>query len=67
MLCLRRRLVATAVIRPLAWAPPYATGTALKKDKRQKKKKKKKKKEKRKRKKERKEGRKEAGSGQDGE
>ena len=55
-------LVATALIRPLAWEPPCAAGAALKSQK-----KKKKKKEERKRKKERKEGRKEAGSGQDGE
>ena len=44
------RLVATALIQPLAWEPPYATGVAQEiattttKDKRQKKKKKKKKK-----------------------
>ena len=36
------RLVATAPIGPLAWEPPYATGAALEKAKRQKKKKKKK-------------------------
>ena len=29
------RLVATAPIRPLAWEPPYATGVALEKAKRQ--------------------------------
>ena len=34
------RLAATAPIRPLAWEPPYATGAALEKAKRQKKKKK---------------------------
>ena len=33
LLWLRRRLVATASIRPLAWEPPYAAGAALKKDK----------------------------------
>ena len=27
------RLAATAPIRPLAWEPPYATGTALKRQK----------------------------------
>ena len=27
------RLVATALIRPLAWEPPYAAGVALEKDK----------------------------------
>ena len=32
------RLVATALIRPLAWEPPYAAGAALEKAKRQKKK-----------------------------
>jgi len=30
--------VATALIRPLAWEPPYAMGVALEKAKRQKKK-----------------------------
>ena len=34
-----RRLAATALIRPLAWEPPYAAGAALKRQKRQKKKK----------------------------
>ena len=33
------RLVAVALIRPLAWEPPYAVGAALEKAKRQKKKK----------------------------
>ena len=33
------RPAATALIRPLAWEPPYAMGAALEKDKRQKKKK----------------------------
>ena len=28
-----RRLAATALMRPLAWDPPYATGAALEKDK----------------------------------
>ena len=37
------RLVATALIRPLAWEPPCAVGVALKKDQKKKKKKKKKK------------------------
>ena len=31
-----RRPVAAALIRPLAWEPPYATGAALEKAKRQK-------------------------------
>jgi len=35
------RLAATALIRPLAWEPPYAAGVALEKMKRQKKEKKK--------------------------
>ena len=35
LLWLWSRTVATAPIRPLAWEPPYATGAALKKDKRQ--------------------------------
>ena len=30
LLWLWRRLVATALIRPLAWEPPRATGVALK-------------------------------------
>ena len=38
------RLAAVAPIRPLAWEPPYATGVAPEKAKRQKKKKKRKKK-----------------------
>ena len=29
------RLVATALIRPLAWEPPYAVGAALEKGKRE--------------------------------
>ena len=37
------RLEATALIQPLAWEPPYATGTALKSQKPKAKKKKKKK------------------------
>ena len=37
LLWLWRRLVATALIRPLAWEPPYATGAALEKDKKKKK------------------------------
>ena len=41
LLWLWHRPVATAPIRPLAWEPPYATGAALEKAKRQKKKKKK--------------------------
>ena len=32
LLWLWRRLAAIALIRPLAWEPPYATGVALKKD-----------------------------------
>ena len=39
LLWLWHRLAAAALIRSLAWEPPYAMGTALKKDKRQKKKK----------------------------
>ena len=39
LLWLWRRPAATALIRPLAWEPPYATGAALK-DKKTKKKKK---------------------------
>ena len=35
LLSLWCRLAATAPNRPLAWEPPYATGAALKKDKRQ--------------------------------
>ena len=31
------RLVATASIRPVAWEPPYATGAALKRQKKKKK------------------------------
>ena len=42
LLWLRRRVVATALIQPVAWEPPYAVGVALEKTKRQKKKKKKK-------------------------
>ena len=37
LLCLWHRPVATALIRPLAWEPPYATGAALEKAKRKKK------------------------------
>ena len=33
------RLAAVALIRPLAWEPPYATGVALKRPKKKKKKK----------------------------
>ena len=36
LLWLWRKLVATAPIRPLAWEPRYAEGTALEKAKRQK-------------------------------
>ena len=36
LLWLRRWLAAEAPIRPLAWEPPYATGVALEKAKRQK-------------------------------
>ena len=39
LLWLWRRLVATALIQPLAWEPPKAAGAALQKTKRQKKKK----------------------------
>ena len=38
LLWLWRRPVATDLIRPLAWEPPYAMGAALEKTKRQKKK-----------------------------
>ena len=41
LLWLWRRPVVAALIRPLAWEPPYTTGVALEKAKRQKKKKKK--------------------------
>ena len=37
LLWLWSRLAATALIRPLAWEPPYASGVALEKAKRQKK------------------------------
>ena len=40
LLWLWHRLVVTALIRPLAWEPPYAAGAALKKTKKKKKKKK---------------------------
>jgi len=36
LLWLWRRLVATALIRPLAWEPPYAAGAAQEMAKRQK-------------------------------
>ena len=39
LLWLWHRLAATALISPLAWEPPYATGAALKKAKKTKKKK----------------------------
>ena len=42
LLWLWRRPVATALIRPLAWEPPYAVGAALKRQKTKKKKKRKK-------------------------
>ena len=38
LLWLFRRPEATALIRPLAWEPPYITGVALKSKKRKKKK-----------------------------
>ena len=41
LLWLWHRLEAVALIRPLAWKPPYAVGVALKKQKKKKKKKKK--------------------------
>ena len=41
LLWLWHRSVATALIRPLAWEPPYAVGAALEKGKKTKKKKKK--------------------------
>ena len=37
LLWLWRRLVATALIGPQAWEPPYATGAALEKGKKKKK------------------------------
>ena len=40
LLWLWRRLEATALIRPLAWEPPYDAGAALKRQKKKKKKKK---------------------------
>ena len=40
LLGLWHRLAATALIRPLAWEPPYATGLALKSPKKRKKEKK---------------------------
>ena len=40
LLWLWYRLAGTALIRPLAWGPPYATGAALKRPKKKKKKKK---------------------------
>ena len=33
LLCLWCRMAATALIQPLDWEPPYATGAALKKQK----------------------------------
>ena len=36
LLWLWRRLVATALIRPLVWEPPYAVGVALKRQKKKK-------------------------------
>ena len=33
LLWLWRRLAATALIEPVAWEPPYATGAALKREK----------------------------------
>ena len=41
LLWLWRRPVATALIRPLAWEPPYVMGAALEKKKKKRKKKKK--------------------------
>jgi len=38
LLWLWRRLAAVALIRPLAWEPPYAAGVALKRQKTKKKK-----------------------------
>ena len=40
LLWLWRRLVTTALIKPLAWESPYAAGAALEKPKKKKKKKK---------------------------
>ena len=50
LLWLWRRPVATALIQPLAWQPPYAADVALESKKKKKKKKKKKRKEKKKKK-----------------
>ena len=36
LLWLWRRLAAVALLRPLAWKPPYAVGVALKRQKRKK-------------------------------
>ena len=60
LLWLWRRPMATTLIGPVAWEPPYATGEPLEKAKRQKKKEKEK--EKRKRKEKRKERRKYKGT-----
>ena len=49
MLWLWCRPAYVALIRPLAWEPPYAAGVALKRQKKKKEKKKKKKKKKKKR------------------
>ena len=46
LLWLWGRPAATALIRPLAWEPPYAAGAALKRQEKKKKKKKERKKEK---------------------
>ena len=54
LLWLWRRPATTALIRPLAWEPPYAEGVALEKAKKTKKTKKKKKKKKRQKKKKKK-------------
>ena len=45
LLWLRRKPAATALIRPLAWDPPYAADVAQKRQKKKKKKKKKERKE----------------------
>jgi len=45
LLWLWRRPVAAALIRPLAWEPPYAAGVALEKEKKKKEKERQKKKE----------------------
>ena len=56
MLWLWCRLVATGLIRPLVWEPPYAVGVALKRFKKKKKKKKRRRRKKERKRKKKKEG-----------